>query len=117
MLSECAQGILDFYHAAQNVWKGAKKWLDGRTNKAREWFDKARHRLRHGNARKVIDDFQESLTQDNLPESARKEIKYVIAYLETHKDHIQYDRYKELELLIGSGMVESACKWLIQQRF
>jgi hypothetical protein len=117
LFSGRAQGILDFYHAAQNVWKGAKNWLDGRTNKAREWFDKARHRLRHGNATKVIDDFQEGLTQDNLPESARKEIKNVIAYLETHKNHIQYDRYKELELPIGSGMVESACKWLIQQRF
>lgn len=112
-----AQGILDFYHAAQNIWKGAKNWLDGRTNKAREWFDKARHRLRHGNAGKVIDDFQEGLIQDDLPESARKEIKNVIEYLEKHKDHIQYDRYKELDLPIGSGMVESACKWLIQQRF
>ena len=25
--------------------------------------------------------------------------------------------YKELGLPLGSGMVESACKWLIQQRF
>ena len=117
LFSGCAQGILDFYHAAQNIWKGTKNWLDGRTNKAREWFDKARHRLRHGNATKVIDDFREGLKQDNLPESASESIKNVIQYLETHKDHIQYDRYKELNLPIGSGMVESACKWLIQQRF
>ena len=117
LFSGHAQGILDFYHAAQNIWKGAKNWLDGRTSKAREWFDKARHRLRYGNASKVIDDLQEGLTQDNLPESALKEIGNVIKYLETHKEHIQYDRYKELDLPIGSGMVESACKWLIQQRF
>ena len=28
-----------------------------------------------------------------------------------------YDMYKDLGLPLGSGMVESACKWLIQQRF
>jgi hypothetical protein len=31
-------GILDFYHAAQNLWKGAQAWLDGRSKKARQWF-------------------------------------------------------------------------------
>jgi hypothetical protein len=43
-----AMGILDFYHAAQNLWKGAKAWLDGRSKKARLWFASSRHRLRHG---------------------------------------------------------------------
>ena len=43
-----AVGILDFYHAAQSLWKGAAAWLDGRTTQARRWFGWARHRLRHG---------------------------------------------------------------------
>lgn len=30
-----ATGILDFYHAAQQRWKGAAAWLDGRTTQAR----------------------------------------------------------------------------------
>jgi hypothetical protein len=29
--AEVATGILDFYHAAQNLWKRAAAWLDGRT--------------------------------------------------------------------------------------
>ncbi len=45
-----ATGILDFYHAAQNLWKGAAAWLDGRTTRARTWFIAARHQLRHGQA-------------------------------------------------------------------
>ena len=32
--SASATGILDFYHAAQNLWKSAAAWLDGRTTKA-----------------------------------------------------------------------------------
>ncbi len=39
------------------------------------------------------------------------------ASLARHRDHIAYEVYKELGLPLGSGMGESACKWLIQQRF
>src|SRR5947199_6492886 len=41
----------------------------------------------------------------------------VYTYLKTHEDHIRYDHFKAAGLPIGSGLVESACKWLIQQRF
>jgi len=30
--------ILDFYHAAQNRYKGASAWLDGRTRACQQWF-------------------------------------------------------------------------------
>jgi len=49
-----AQGILDFYHAAQNLWKGAKAWLDGRTKQSRQWFVDMRHKLRHGKSDQVL---------------------------------------------------------------
>ena len=44
-------------------------------------------------------------------------MRTVYAYLERHRGHIDYARDKDLGLPLGSGMVESACKWLIQQRF
>jgi hypothetical protein len=112
-----AIGILDFYHAAQNLWKGAKSWLDGRSKKARLWFASARHRLRHGETNVVLNDIAAALKLDGLPETARKALKNLYEYLDTHEYHIQYQKFKELGLPIGSGMVESACKWLIQQRF
>ena len=43
-----AIGILDFYHAAQNLFKAVTTWLDGQTKKARGWFAAPRHQLRHG---------------------------------------------------------------------
>jgi hypothetical protein len=41
----------------------------------------------------------------------------VYAYLERHRGHIDYATYKALGLPLGSGMVESACKWLIQRNY
>ncbi|ETW92285.1 MAG: hypothetical protein ETSY1_44330 [Candidatus Entotheonella factor] len=111
------QGILDFYHAAQNLWKGAAAWLDGRTKQARQWFGCARHWLRHGHLDSVLGDLSEALEVETLPGETRKTLEKVYAYLVHHQDHLDYATYKDQGLPLGSGMVESACKWLIQQRF
>ena len=112
-----AQGILDFYHAAQNLWKGAKAWLDGRTKQSRQWFVQMRHELRHGKADEVLATIKSLLALEELSDSTRKTLANLYNYLDAHRDHIDYARFKELGLPIGSGLVESACKWLIQQRF
>lgn len=112
-----ATGVLDFYHAAQNLWKAAAAWLDGRTTQARRWFTWARHRLRHRMPDGVLADLAEALDVEGLPATARDTLTTVYAYLERHREHLDYAKYKELGLPLGSGMVESACKWLIQQRF
>ncbi len=112
-----ATGVLDFYHAAQHLWKAAAAWLDGRTSQARRWFTWARHRLRHGLPDGVLADLEDALDVEGLPATARDTLMTVYAYLERHREHINYEVYKALGLPLGSGMVESACKWLIQQRF
>jgi len=115
--AQYAIGILDFYHTTQNLWKGTAAWLDGRTKRARQWFASARHRLRHGEPDSVLADIAQALELDGLPDSARETLANLYTYLEKHRDHINYEKFKELGLPIGSGFVESACKWLIQQRF
>jgi hypothetical protein len=115
--SSHATGILDFYHAAQNLWKAAAACLDGRTTSAREWFHAARHQLRHNNPDGVLEDIEKALLVQGLPKSAAKTLQNLHHYLASHRDHIDYAKFKELGLPIGSGLVESACKWLIQQRF
>jgi hypothetical protein len=67
--------------------------------------------------RGVLADLADALDVEGLPPTTRETIRTVSAYLERHRAHINYARYKELGLPLGSGMVESACKWLIQQRF
>jgi hypothetical protein len=66
-------GILDFYHASQNLWKAAADWLDG------VWADLA-----------------EALEVESLPDSVRETLMTVYACLEPHRDHIDYEAYKDL---------------------
>jgi hypothetical protein len=110
-------GILDFYHATQNLWKGGKAWLDGRTQRARDWFKSARHLLRQGKSNEVLADLEAALALEGLPAPAHQTLTNLYHYLDKHRDHIDYAKFKELGLPLGSGIVESACKWLIQQRF
>ena len=112
-----ATGVLDFYHVAQNLWSGVKAWLDGRSKRCRNWFIDARHRLRHGQDDDVLDDIKAALALPGLPASAQQSLTKLFNYLDKHRDHIQYDKLKEMGFPIGSGLVESTCKWLIQQRF
>jgi len=112
-----ATGILDFYHAAQNIWKAAAACLDGTTEEAKAWFGQARHMLRHEDSEGVLRDIHEAMKIKDLSESGRDALAKLYDYLNKHREHMDYARLKELGLPIGSGMVESACKWLIQQRF
>lgn len=65
-------GVLDFYHAAHNLWFGVKGWLDGRTIPCREWFTEARHRLRYGHAHDLLADIKATSALPDLPDSAGK---------------------------------------------
>lgn len=112
-----AIGVLDFYHASQNLCKAAKAWLDGRTLACRTWFDSRRHLLRHGREAEVITELDALRQSKQLPDSTRRAINNMHKYLQRHENHIRYQQFKADGLPIGSGVVESACKWLVQQRF
>ncbi len=112
-----AIGVLDFYHAAQHLWRVAKAVYDGRTAVAKGWFRATRHRLRVGQASMIITELAALAHNAGLPASVQNTITQVHAYLATHQHHLAYPLYEKLGIPRGSGMVESACKWLIQQRF
>lgn len=109
--------ILDFYHATQNLWKGVEKCFEGQAEAAKRYFEDARHELRHGDPDKVIEGLQAALALADLPDEANRLLHNAHEYLSEHRDHIDYAMFKKLGIPIGSGFVESACKWLVQQRF
>ena len=113
-----AIGVLDFYHAVQHLWQAVSAYQDG--NPARtpqQWFARMRHQLRHGFGKRIIKELDWLSKSKNTTDATIPVLRQVRDYLSTHLEHIQYRSFKKLGLPIGSGMIESACKWLIQQRF
>jgi hypothetical protein len=111
-----ATGIVALYHAVQQLGKRAAAWRDGRPPQARRWCGWARHRQRHGHPAGGLADVADALEGEGLPATARDTLRTVDASLERHREPIDEAAYKALGLPLGSGMVESACTWLIQQR-
>lgn len=110
-------GILDFYHAVGQLWSAAETWHHRYLPSAHDWFARARHQLRHGEVDTVVAQLQEAADAPHRSDDHRKVIQRVADYLTSHRDHLRYPDFKLRDLPIGSGFVESACKWLIQQRF
>jgi hypothetical protein len=113
-----AVGILDFYHAVQHLWKAASAYSDGNPARTPQmWFKRMRHQLRHGFGKRIIKELDWLSKSKNTAQVTKPILCQVRGYLLTHIDHLQYRQFKKQGLPIGSGMVKSACKWLIQQRF
>ena len=112
-----AVGILDFYHAAGHLWRAAAAWLDGRTSAAKWCFARWRHLLRHGGNQQVLTELTQLINRDDIPKSALETLVQVQQYIQSHRRHINYQAFDKQAFPLGSGLVESACKWLIQQRF
>jgi hypothetical protein len=44
----------------------------------------------------VLADLADALDVEGLPETAQETLRTVYAYLQRHREHINYDMYKEL---------------------
>lgn len=111
------RGVLDFYHAAQNLWKRVEPYFAGQQRAALAYFHRARRVLRRGQPDDLLADLLKAADDPRLPAEAQQSLAKLYRYLSRYRPYIDYAKTKQLGLPLGSGMVESACKWLIQQRF
>lgn len=105
--------ILDFYHASEHV-SDALKVCKNLSDKER----KAKHQalcktlLEPGGIDQVIRELSE-LARGRRGKRVNKEIRY----MKKHADHMQYAAWKAANVPIGSGVVESAIRRVINLRF
>ena len=111
-----ATGILDFYHASGQLHEAVVAWY-GFPTSVQTVFTKLRHDLRHGKVASVISRIEKELAQHFFDKEQRLIMQRVANYLKRHEERLAYPDFEELGMPLGSGFVESAVKWLIQQRF
>lgn len=108
------QGIFlcDFFHVSEYLAAAAPKC---RSSQPDQWRRTQQKRLRRGAAQKVI----EALAENIEPESTAKEdapVRNGHRYLTNRIDCLDYPRALELGLPIGSGMIESGHRHVLQAR-
>ncbi len=110
-------GVLDFYHTAGQLWTAAETWFFRYMPSAHVWFDAARHELRHGHVADLVTQIRRAADEAHRSRKHRPILHRVANYLDRRRSHLDHTAFKADALPIGSGFVESAVKWLIQQRF
>lgn len=105
--------ILDFYHASEHIadaLRACKNLSD--TERRAHHKTLSRKLLQPGGPQEVIDRLSE-FARGRRGKRVNKEIKY----LRKHLDHMRYAEWRLAKVPIGSGIVESAIRRIINLRF
>lgn len=109
--------ILDFPHAGEYLSAAAAATFGDGSPAAVAWFDQQASQLRHGDPDQVLAAVADLPTAAAPnPTAAAETVATALGYLQTRRAQIDYARFQALGLPIGSGMVESSNKNLVQQR-
>jgi hypothetical protein len=107
--------ILDWYHLSEHVHLAAAA-LYGQGSEEAQRFSEARlDELWEGRSQETLSELR-SLRKQFRGEAKRETLRQLITYLENNRQRINYPRYRELGLKVGSGQVEGACKSLVGAR-
>jgi hypothetical protein len=99
--------ILDWYHAEERLEKIANDVLP--SDQAKEWLGDLSTAMWDGDTNFVI------AACENL--AAKSEVAaQAVTYFRNNQYRMQYDRFRQLGHMIGSGTVESGCKQIVTQR-
>jgi len=104
--------ILDFAHAAEHVNNIGEYLLGEHTPESQAWLKEHLHRLKHEGPEELLGEFQG--LQRQYPQAPA--ISGNLAYLEKRKDQIQYPHFQAHGWPIGSGIVESGNKLVVEAR-
>jgi hypothetical protein len=110
-----ATPILDWYHLAEHVHKAANQVYGLGTPEAQQWARRIKDELWEGRVDNALMLTRQDHAKARSP-SKREALQEVLTYLENNQQHMDYPRYRELGLPVGSGQVEAQCKTLVGAR-
>jgi hypothetical protein len=118
--------ILDWYHAMEHVWAVGRAKFGSREKELWAWATARETELWHGNVNAVIAAVKVVSAELGTPDQSLSDtaravdriwIAYrAIGYFEDNQQRMNYPEYRDKNLPIGSGVVESACKHVVASR-
>jgi hypothetical protein len=104
--------ILDFPHAGERVSQIGQTLWGQDTDPTQTWLAEQLHSLKHTGPETLLSELK--LLEQQHPNN--EIIPKNLAYLEKRTDHMQYPVYRQQELPIGSGAMESGNKVVVEAR-
>ena len=108
--------VLDIFHVLEYIAEAAHCFHKEKSPEAKKFVRERLRMLLTGNAGKMIGGLKQILTKRSLSKTQKCTLNRVIGYLERNKQHMRYDVCLEKGYPIGSGVIEGACRNLINDR-
>ena len=115
--AQCDSCTLDFYHVSEYVAKAAPAF--GKTHAQQQaWLEETLHELKHDRdgAIKLQGKLTGALEAGEVSGEVRAALVAAARYVGNNLGRMDYAVNRALELPIGSGVIEAACKHVVKQR-
>lgn len=108
--------VLDFYHATEYLGEFSKAAYK-KTEEQKDWMTNACHELKNekGSAIKLLSTFKKELLKKHI-KSDKEIIEAAVTYFKNNFPKMNYNEILEMNLPIGSGVTEAACKVIVKER-
>jgi hypothetical protein len=119
-LFPAATFALDIRHLEEKFWKLGRTFHQEGSDELAEWIEPKRELLYTGKASQLLDELK--AIKRNLSARAkrdqtkREKISKLIAYMEERLSMMEYKKLIEEDLVIASGIVEGAARYVIGER-
>jgi hypothetical protein len=108
--------IVDIIHVLGYVWKAAMALEGEGTREAETWVLERMQRILSGQAPLVAAGMRRSATRRGVPAAQRQPVDTCADYLLKYKRFLRYDQYLAKGYPIATGVVEGACRHLVNLR-
>ena len=108
--------VLDFIHVLEYVWKAAFCFCLSGSEAAETWVQERALRILQGKASDVAAGIRRSATLQKLLPTARENADKCADYLLKYRQYLRYDQYLSKGYPIATGVIEGACRHLVNDR-
>jgi Uncharacterised protein family (UPF0236) len=110
--ARCTQ-ILDWYHATQRLWTIAATYFGDDQAAATAWVETQKALLAHSQLLQVLQNIRRLYPRGHsCPEPVTKAVRYLFH----NRWRMRYREFRHAGCPLGSGVIESACKVVVQER-
>jgi hypothetical protein len=108
--------IVDIIHVLEYVWKAAWAFHEKGCKEAEAWVTERFLEILRGRSSEVAGGIRRSATLRGLSAEERAPVDDCADYLIKYREFLRYDEYLAAGLPIATGVIEGACRHLVQDR-
>ena len=104
--------ILDLFHMKENIYEYARALFPYNEKEYTKWAKTVSYYIETDQVKKALN----KINKHPLPETAKKNVINLAGYITNNASRINYLEYKNQGYYVGSGMIESGNKVVVQKR-